>query len=169
MQNLQRMWLIVVLRMCGSFAKSLNVTNMNWLFGLRFTAGSDFDSLWLSQELTFTARQSSLSVWVSQSSSMVLWRIQQSFFQLQQQLLAVVVLDYQFLQQSSFMTSTVSHNVLSSYLLIKFSEHSLTAHQKSQFGLNRGQEDLQPKVEVRGEILQGSDERSTTVTFMFGV
>ena len=29
------------------------ITSMNWLFGLKFTAGSDYDSL--TQELTFTA------------------------------------------------------------------------------------------------------------------
>jgi len=146
MQILQGMWLlqsghlIVVLRVCCSSAKLLHCYKheLTSIFGLKFTAGSDFDSLWLSQELTFTARRSSLSVWVSQSSSMVLWRIQQSFFQLQQQLLAVVVLDYQFLQQSSFMTWTISHNVLSSCLLITFSKHSFNGPSEMTIGFEQG-------------------------------
>ena len=63
--------------------------------------------------------------------------------------------------------------MLSSYLLITLQQAFSFHPSEITIGFEQGtytvQEDLRSTVEVCAEILQGSVERSTAVTFMFGV
>ena len=82
------------------------------------------------------------------------------------------MLDYQSLAQSSFRrTWTVSQNILCTYKLAYNIQKTFYFYPSEiTIGFEQGtytvQED-QPTVEVCAEILQGSVERSTAVTFMF--